>query len=84
ELNKNLNVINSTSHKQFWLKYATSASSKYSFLANKNTTVIVNERGQKIAQFTVGVSPQLINKKLYSTIGNKLIEMDLTELLTTK
>jgi hypothetical protein len=84
ELNKNLNVINSTSHKQFWLKYATSASSKYSFLANKNTTIIINERGQKIAQFTVGVSPQLIDKKLYSTINNKLIEMDLTELLTAK
>jgi hypothetical protein len=78
-LDEQLNIVKLIDYPEPLVAYATSGG--YTFLSQGGKTIIVNKDARKIAELDVSDQSILANKKLYCVQGNKLVEIDLGELL---
>lgn len=56
----------------------------YSFLTRDNSTIVIDGKGQKVAEITVNKNSRLIGNKLYSISDKSLSIIDLNQIIDTE
>ncbi len=78
-LNADLKIENEIESEEFYIYYL--SRNKRKFIARENQTFVIDEAGNKVAEFSASIKSIFLNNKLYNAQNRSFLEIDLGSFL---